>query len=141
MSPQASAPWSGTFQRNRRPGMRVSDAERNEVADRLSKHYSDGRLNQAEFDERLHRAMNARTQEDFGGLFDDLPDLPGTTPAPPVPSVPRRRSHGLDRLLFFGFIIVAAIVVGHVLVHGYLIWILVGLVAFLWLRGQGRRRS
>ncbi len=144
MSSQGSAPWSTSFQRNRRPGMRVSDAERNEVADRLSKHYSDGRLNQAEFDERLHRAMDAKTQEDFGGLFDDLPDLPdqsGRTP-PPSPPPPRRRSRGsLDRVLFFGFIVVAAIVAGHVLLHGYVIWILLGLVAFLLLRREGHRRS
>jgi hypothetical protein len=142
MSSQGSAPWSSSFQRNRRPNMRVSDAERNELADRLSKHYSDGRLNQAEFDERLHRVMNAKTQEDFAGLFDDLPDLPGTTTAPPLPVPPRRRSHGpLDRVLFFGFIVVAAIVAGHILLHGYVIWILLGLVAFLLLRREGHRRS
>jgi Domain of unknown function (DUF1707) len=141
MSSQSSAPWSSSFQRNRRPGMRVSDAERNEVADRLSKHYSDGRLNQAEFDERLHRAMNAKTQEDFAGLFDDLPDLPGAT-TPPLPVPPRRRPRGsLDRVVFFGFIVVAAIVAGHILIHGYVIWILVGLVAFLLLRREGHHRG
>jgi hypothetical protein len=53
--------------------MRISDADRAEVADRLSKHYSDGRLDQAEFNERLDRAMNAKTQADLNGLFADLP--------------------------------------------------------------------
>ena len=60
--------------------MRVSDAERAEVADRLSKHYGDGRLDQAEFNERLDRAMNAKTQADLNGLTDDLPEV-GTRPA------------------------------------------------------------
>ena len=55
------------------PQMRISDADRAEVADRLSKHYSDGRLDQAEFNERLDRAMNAKTQADLNGLFADLP--------------------------------------------------------------------
>jgi hypothetical protein len=61
------------------PQLRVSDAERADVADRLSKHYSDGRLDQAEFNERLDQAMKAKTQSDLNGLFADLPatDDPG----------------------------------------------------------------
>ena len=49
--------------------LRVSDAERNEVADRLSRHFADGRLDQAEFKERLDAAMSAKTQGDLAGLF------------------------------------------------------------------------
>ena len=45
--------------------MRVSDAERSDVADRLAQHYGDGRLDQAELDERLSRAMSAKTQADL----------------------------------------------------------------------------
>ena len=56
--------------------MRVSDADRADVADRLARHYGDGRLDQAEFDDRISRAMTAKTVADFQGLFDDLPDLP-----------------------------------------------------------------
>jgi len=43
--------------------LRVSDAERNEVADRLSAHFADGRLDQAEFKERLDAAMAERLRE------------------------------------------------------------------------------
>ena len=57
------------------PNMRISDAERTEVADRLSLHYGDGRLDQEEFDRRLHQAMSAVTQADLNGLFADLPEL------------------------------------------------------------------
>ena len=32
------------------PNMRISDAERTEVADRLSRHYGDGRLDSEEFE-------------------------------------------------------------------------------------------
>lgn len=53
--------------------MRVSDADRAEVADRLARHFGDGRLDQAEFDERVTRAMAAKTVGDLQGLFDDLP--------------------------------------------------------------------
>src|ERR1700760_4706930 len=82
--------------------LRVSDAERKAGADQLSKHFADGRLDQAEFDERLSQAMNAKTYRDLDGL---LTDLPGTQTSgggilPPVGggvtsraqgSVPQRR--------------------------------------------------
>ena len=73
--------------------VRASDAERADVADRLSRHYQDGRLDQAEFNERLDRAMNAKTRADFNGLFHDLPDLPDL-PDPAAP--PGRRGPGHD---------------------------------------------
>ena len=150
MSPSGSQSWTTGFQARRRPGspgMRVSDADRTEAADLLSKHYSAGRLDQAEFDERMHRAMSAKTQADFSGLFDDLPDLSDPDKAKteaPYRSVARRqRSSGmpLDRLLFFAFVIVAAVVLGHALVHSVLAWVLIGLLALLFVRGAGRRRS
>src|ERR1700742_252756 len=53
--------------------LRVSDAERQAVADQLSKHFADGRLDQAEFDERLSQAMGAKTYRDLDGLLTDLP--------------------------------------------------------------------
>ena len=63
--------------------LRVSDAERNAVADKLSRHYADGRLDEAEFKERLDAAMSAKTQGDLAGLFDDLPPLATEPPPPP----------------------------------------------------------
>ena len=53
--------------------LRVSDADRQAVADQLSKHFADGRLDQAEFDERLSQAMGAKTYRDLDGLLTDLP--------------------------------------------------------------------
>ena len=64
------------------PGMRISDADRAEMADHLSKHYGEGRLDQAEFNERLDRAMRAKTQSDLTWLLTDLPGLePARQPA------------------------------------------------------------
>ena len=63
--------------------LRVSDAERNAVADKLSRHFADGRLDEAEFKERLDAAMSAKTQGDLAGLFDDLPPLASEPPPPP----------------------------------------------------------
>src|SRR5205814_10687933 len=74
--------------------MRVSDAERQAVADRLAEHFSSGRLDQAEFDERVGRAMSAKTRADLNGLFEDLPET--GAPAAPDPKDPTgqpRRRH------------------------------------------------
>src|SRR5271166_1428307 len=70
--------------------MRVSDAERQAVIDRLAEHFGEGRLDQA---------VNAKTRADLSGLFDDLPE----TGAPAVTDRPRRRrGHpALDLVLLF----------------------------------------
>jgi GntR family transcriptional regulator len=65
--------------------LRVSDAERQAVADRLAEHFAAGRLDQAEFDDRARRAMSAKTRGDLRGLFADLSE----TGAPAGPELPR----------------------------------------------------
>jgi Domain of unknown function (DUF1707) len=89
--------------------LRVSDAERQAVTDRLSEHFAAGRLDQAEFDDRVGRAMSAKTRADLGGLFADLPET--GAPAGPVPPRYRRRHPVLLVALF----VVLAIMAAHVL--------------------------
>ncbi len=97
--------------------MRVSDAERQAVADRLAEHFSAGRLDQAEFDERVGRAMGAKTRADLDGLFDDLP---GTgAPAAATTGQPRRRHR--HPVLLVALIVLIAIAAGHVVFP--LLWI------------------
>lgn len=63
---------------------RIGDAERQAAVDALSEHFVAGRLNDAEFNERMDAAMQARTAADLWPLFSDLPRLeatgPGTSP-------------------------------------------------------------
>jgi hypothetical protein len=117
--------------------MRISDAERAEVADLLSAHYSDGRLDQAEFNQRLDQAMHAKTYADLSGLLADLPP----TDAGPATEIQRQlpvRSH--HPLLVLAAVVVIAIVAGHWVVgnfHGgfYLpSWIWIGALVFVVLR-------
>lgn len=55
--------------------LRVSDAERDAVAAVLREHYADGRLTLDEFQDRLDRALAARTVADLTPLTGDLPRL------------------------------------------------------------------
>ena len=65
--------------------LRASDAEREAVAGRLGEHYAAGRLDRAEFDDRVGRAMRAKTRADLSGLLADLSE----TGAPAVPELAR----------------------------------------------------
>jgi hypothetical protein len=148
--------------------MRVGDAERMAIADRLAKHFVDGRLDETEFDARLDRAMRATTMADLTGLLADLPD---DEPAQPqLPAAARRHQRKMLRVqlererlhlrherrrqrraarrrgvralcLMLGFVAAAIglIVVVNTLTHSIAAWVLLGLIAFLWLRRDNWR--
>jgi len=54
--------------------LRVGDAERYEAASALGEHFATGRLDQAEYDDRVKQAYAARTRGELVGLFTDLPE-------------------------------------------------------------------
>jgi hypothetical protein len=71
--------------------MRVSDRDRQAAADRLRVAHDEGRLDFAEYDERLARAYQAVHFADLEPLFTDLPvsagivaQAPWPAPGPPV---------------------------------------------------------
>jgi Domain of unknown function (DUF1707) len=149
---------SGARQRATDATMRVSDAERAEVADQLAQHYADGRLDQAELDERLTRTMSAKTRADLTGITDDLPEA-GARPAArtsahparsrAVPPAPRARRQWPRALLIVLLIAVVA-TSWHGLVSfwpwswfgfgfGFGPWLWIALLAFCWLRFGPRR--
>jgi hypothetical protein len=107
--------------------LRVSDAERQAVTDRLAEHFADGRLDQAEFDDRVGRAMNAKTRGDLSGLFSDLPE----TGAPAVPDGPRRRRGHPILLLVLLVIVLSATAHALFWVAWPMLWLGVIAVAFL----------
>jgi hypothetical protein len=67
-----------------RGAIRVSDAERDLAVAELSEHYQAGRLTLEEFDGRSDLALRARTGNDLGALFSDLPK--GAAPAARTPA-------------------------------------------------------
>ena len=152
-----SSRWARGSSSSANPQMRISDADRAEVADRLSKHYSDGRLDQAEFNERLDRAMNAKTQADLNGLFADLPATDEPDKAAKAVRQPDKRPRNrrpVQRVL--GLILIAVVAIfaaralmwpffglfgfaGHVLFVP-VPWILIAIVAFVCWRIATRQR-
>lgn len=132
----APPPWGWGTPRNRgvpAPDFRVSDSERAEVADILSKHYADGRLDQAEFDERLQRAMSAKTRGDLAGLLGDLPPL-----VSPVPATPPHRHRGRSLLLYLAiFLFAAALSAPWNWHYWHFPWVPFAIVMFfVWRRGR-----
>jgi Domain of unknown function (DUF1707) len=53
--------------------MRASDSDRDAVVSDLSEHFQAGRLTAGEFDERMGRALAARTWGELRSLLADLP--------------------------------------------------------------------
>jgi len=151
--------------------MRIGDAERAQVADRLGKHYSDGRLDETELHDRLDRAVRAKTMGDLTGLLSDMPETePATMPAAPggdrrhqrrmqkiqlererlrlqaerrdhKRAVRQRRLVSLAWVAMVAAVVIVALVVAHTLMHSIAIWVIVGVVVFLWLRNRRADRD
>ena len=140
MTSRWEPPWYGPRGVRPDPSMRVSDAERTQVAEALSEHYADGRLDSTEFKERLDQAMAAKTRGDLSGLMTDLPAL-----GVPVAPVPRRR-RGNQVLVWVALAVaVVAWSVPWPDYHGTFVphvpWLLIVVAAaFLWRRAGWRHR-
>jgi hypothetical protein len=144
MSAPSSPPWflTATRRRTSYSSMRISDAERTEAADLLSKHYGDGRLDEAEFNQRLDQAMRAKTYADLSGLFDDLPRTETeAAEAPRVPAPRHRHRHPAGLLLMVALVIAAAVVAGHALAWFATAWIWLALLGAVLFIAESRRRS
>jgi Domain of unknown function (DUF1707) len=63
--------------------LRVSDAERNVVQERLRRAVGDGQLDLHEFDVRLQSVWSAKTRGDLVRVTADLPEPPPPPPPPP----------------------------------------------------------
>jgi hypothetical protein len=58
-----------------RPDVRIGDAERDAAARELREHWSLGRLDAEELEERLETAYRAKTRRELDALIADLPEL------------------------------------------------------------------
>jgi len=150
--------------------LRASDAERDAVASELGRHFQEGRLDQAEFDERVTAAIAAKTHRDLDVLLTDLPRVrvgqPRWVASERDPSQhveaggPRAAAwhsaspgltRGCPRVLALLPLLAAAVVIGGLLTGGWhhgwpfapfsFLWLIVPiLVVRIWV-GRGRRRQ
>lgn len=128
------------------PDLRVSDAERDQAVSALGRHFQAGRLDQAEFDERMTSALGAKTRRDLRRLLADLP--PDGQPVEPVrDAAPSRRGNPLVPLLPLA--IVAMVIFGGLAGrhHGaagwtplWWLWIVIPIIVAR-LRIAGQRRQ
>jgi hypothetical protein len=120
------------------PGrVRASDRDRARATSLLSEHYAQGRLNDAELDERTSHALTAVYTDELTGLFTDLPGAPV---ALPVVQPSRTRSVAASRVAqrrpWLPMMIVAAVAM-VVLTRGAALWVL---LALWWFAGPALRR-
>jgi len=110
--------------------LRVSNDEREAVAEILRREHVAGRLDNEEFDERLGTCLSARTYADLDALIADFP-------ATEIERRRPRRAAGRWRpwpLMFLPLIAVAV-----VLSHGRAAWLLVPFLFCFVVRGAARR--
>ena len=122
------------------PGsMRVSDAERAEITNALCRHVADGRLDEAEFNDRAAWATAAKTRDDLAPLLADLPPVDGPPPEPSQRQ-PRRPVSwvllGILAILVVGWSITAAATSA---LHPHVPWVFVIIAAFFFLRHRHHR--
>jgi hypothetical protein len=88
------------------PDLRVSDAEREAVADFLKRHYAEGRLTDVELSDRIEATYRARRESQLGALIRDLPalDEPQAARRRRVPGI-RHAAIALVALVALAFII------------------------------------
>ncbi len=126
--------------------MRASDAEREAAAGVLRQHYTDGRLDAAEYNERIERCYAAKTMSELDALFTDLPRMDKRAAEPEAEPSPQGFRPPW-RLAFVVPIIVAMIALAA-LTHGHFFFLLWPLFFFLLFRpfrwcgpGAERRRG
>jgi DUF1707 SHOCT-like domain len=79
----------------RAPATRASDRERDAVVQRIQQAFAEGRLDDAEFDERMRAALTARAHADLDVLLTDLPAAATPGEAPTVGRKPGRSAIAL----------------------------------------------
>jgi hypothetical protein len=79
-----AGPGTDLAEAGRGPALRASDRDRDAVLQRVQQAFAEGRLDDAEFDERMRAALTARTHADLDALLADLPEEKAAGLAPIV---------------------------------------------------------
>lgn len=124
----------------RHSSLRASDADRDAVAERLRQAAVEGRIDPDELEQRLHRALRAKTYGDLDRLLGDLPAKPVKWERPRSSAVAPTAGFALAMVLRT---VVALVILGAVLVAVTLTfaWWMIGLIVFFAIRSSHGCRS
>jgi len=130
---------SGSSHLSGQADLRVSDAEREAAASELNVHFTAGRIDMDEFDERLQAVLSGRTRRDLAGAFEDLP----RTQASALRGQPHRTWPPFVPLfVIVGFFVAISTVLGTIAfgpLHHFIVpWWIVPIALFFVFR-RGRR--
>jgi Domain of unknown function (DUF1707) len=120
--------------------LRASDADRDAVVDRLREAAGEGRLEPDELEQRVDRALRARTYGDLSAL---LADLPAGGRMPSRRATPRTGSPARTAVVGAGLVVAVTAAVAVVVVVALLVLAAAALWAALvvcWLMCRGLRR-
>lgn len=125
---------------SQQPDILASDQERDAIASELGAHFQAGRLDAAELDDRLGRALRARTRGDLAELVTDLPQA-----SPPQEPPASRGSRAAMAAIAITLGVAALTVAGLAFTAGgghrfWAPWWLIPVVIMV-LRGRWWRRS
>jgi Domain of unknown function (DUF1707) len=126
---------------SRYDSLRASDADRDAVTERLREAAGEGRLEPDELEERVDRALRARTYGELARLVADLPGPPNTPWRTPA-----RRTRTLARSALLGAGLLAAVTVAVAVVAVVVVLVLAAAAWWLacvvfWLLCRGSRRQ
>ena len=116
------------------PTLRAADNDRQAIVERLARAQAEGRLDLAEFDDRVQRAWMARTYADLAALTADLPPdreperqpyRPAYQPAYQATHQPEPRKSTKATRLFVQAWVAATMI-------NFVIWGLVGITSLEW---------
>jgi len=114
-----------------RGAIRIGNAEREQAAASIAEHFSAGRLDAEEFEERTRAVYAARTERDLAPLFADLPSGPGPKPEPAA----EKRRQRIPMRMLLGIVLLVLCVAWIAIVHVPPFFV----IAFFWLFWGGRR--
>jgi hypothetical protein len=119
----------------RNPNLRAADADRERVAEHLRKSHAEGRLDLAEFQQRLEGCFKATTVRELDELVRDLPRQDEQAEQRSL----RWLLPGRVRLAPLAAILIVLIVVSAAFGH-HLFWLWIPLVLLFWRSSWWRRR-
>ncbi len=138
-APRTDAPYIDAPRSRYSGGLRAADTDREATATRLRRSYSEGRLDQHEYEERVNRCYAAKH---IGELADLTLDLPQDVPREQEvgwqwPDAPHRAWRSVPILPLA--LVLLVLVIGSALTHRHLFWFPWPLLIFLFWGPFGRR--